>query len=177
MAIPWIKIETSLPRKPEVMQLAAILDIDEFAVVGHLVCFWSWVDENLSLECPVVTGTKRGLDRVAGRDGFADAMVTVGWLQMEGSAVSIPHLEYHLDQGAKTRAMEQRKKAKQRKTSGRPNVSGKCPDDIGTTPGPEKRREEKNQSLYGEEKISPETQMQIAHDFSDVVIPTKMQTP
>jgi hypothetical protein len=148
MAIPWIKIETSLPRKPEVMQLAAILDIDEFAVVGHLVCFWSWVDENLSLECPVVVGTKRGLDRVAGRDGFADAMVTVGWLQMEDSAVSIPHLDYHLDQGAKTRAMEQRKKAKQRKTSGRPTVSGKCPDDIGTktgtTPGPEERRGEKS---------------------------------
>ena len=150
MAIPWIKIETSLPRKPEVMQLAAILDIDEFAVVGHLVCFWSWVDENLSLECPVVTGTKRGLDRVAGRDGFADAMVTVGWLQMEGSAVSIPHLEYHLDQGAKTRAMEQRKKAKQRKNTGKPNVSGKCPDVIGTktgtTAGPEERRGEKNRN-------------------------------
>jgi hypothetical protein len=168
MAIPWIKIETSLPRKPEVMQLAAILDIDEFAVVGHLVCFWSWVDENLSLECPVVTGTKRGLDRVAGRDGFADAMVTVGWLQMEGSAVSIPHLEYHLDQGAKTRAMEQRKKAKQRKTSGRPTVSGKCPDDIGTktgtTAGPEERRLEKK------EKERPGGSM-------DLQFPTHLHTP
>jgi hypothetical protein len=81
-------------------------------------------------------------------------MVTVGWLQMEDSAVSIPHLDYHLDQGAKTRAMEQRKKAKQRKTAGRATVSGKCPDDIGTktgtTPGPEERRlEEKEKERPG----------------------------
>ncbi len=177
MAIPWIKIETSLPRKPEVMQLADILGIDEFAVVGHLVCFWSWADETVSLECPVVTGTKRGLDRVAGRDGFADAMITVGWLQMEGNAVSIPHLDYHLDQGAKTRALEQRKKAKQRVKAEKPVLSRKCPDNSGTTPGPEERRGEKNESLYGGEKNSPLTQTQIAHDFSDVVIPTKMQTP
>ena len=132
MTIPWIKIETSLPRKPEVMQLAEILGIDEFAVVGHLVCFWSWVDENVSQECPVVSGTKKGLDRVAGRDGFADAMVTVGWLQMDGHAVTIPHLDYHLDQSAKTRALEARKKARQRS---RGQVSRECPDDIGTKTG------------------------------------------
>ena len=141
MAIPWIKIETSLPRKPEVMRLAEILDIDEFAVVGHLVCFWSWVDENVSPECPSVSGTKRGLDRVAGRDGFAAAMVAVGWLVMEDGRVSVPHLEYHLSSGAKTRAFEQRKKSEQRKQG---QVSGKCPGKAGTESGrkqgPEERR-------------------------------------
>ena len=147
--IPWIKIETSLPRKPEVMQLADILGIDEVAVVGHLVCFWSWVDENVSQECPVVTGTKRGLDRVAGRDGFAAAMVAVGWLQMEGNEISIPHLDYHLDHSAKTRATEQRKKAKQR---AKPPESRTCPDATGTKSGtaegqkggPEKSRVEES---------------------------------
>jgi len=145
MAIPWIKIETSLPRKPEVMRLAELLDIDEFAVVGHLVCFWSWVDENVSPECPSVSGTKRGLDRVAGRDGFTTAMIEVGWLVMEDGKVTIPHLEYHLSSGAKTRAFEQRKKAEQRKQG---QSSGKCPDKSGTTQGqkqgPEEIREEKN---------------------------------
>lgn len=130
--IPWIKIETSLPRKPEVMQLAEILGIDEFAVVGHLVCFWSWVDENVSSECPVVIGTKKGLDRVAGRDGFADAMIAVGWLEMDGNSVSIPHLEYHLSKGAKTRAMEARKKSNQRAAG---QKADKCPDAIGTKTG------------------------------------------
>ena len=143
MAIPWIKIETSLPRKPEVMRLAELLDIDEFAVVGHLVCFWSWVDENVSPECPTVSGTIRGLDRVAGRDGFTTAMIEVGWLVLQDGKVSIPHLEYHLSQGAKTRAFEQRKKAEQRKKG---QTSGKCPDKSGTESGqkqgPEEIREE-----------------------------------
>lgn len=130
--IPWIKVETSLPRKPEVMQLAELLGIDEFAVVGHLVCFWSWVDENVSSECPVVIGTKKGLDRVAGRDGFSDAMISVGWLEMEGNSVSIPHLEYHLSKGAKTRAIEARKKIKQRAAG---QKADKCPDGSGTKSG------------------------------------------
>jgi hypothetical protein len=46
--------------------------------------------------------------------------------------------------------MEQRKKAKLRKNTGKPNVSGKCPDVIGTktgtTAGPEERRGEKNRN-------------------------------
>lgn len=166
--IPWIKIETSLPRKPEVMQLADILGIDEFAVVGHLVCFWSWVDENVSQECPVVTGTKRGLDRVAGRDGFAAAMVDVGWLQMEGNEISIPHLDYHLDHSAKTRATEQRKKAKQR---AKPVESRTCPDATGTKSGtiagqkggPEKSRGEETESVY-------------MGGIDEIVIPKKMDT-
>jgi len=185
MTIPWIKIETSLPRKPEVMQLAEILGIDEFAVVGHLVCFWSWVDENVSQECPVVSGTKKGLDRVAGRDGFADAMITVGWLQMDGHAVTIPHLDYHLDQSAKTRALEARKKSRQRS---RGQVSRECPDAIGTKTGqeggPEKRREEKSlESVFErpraeshkptESQKPPET----TGGISEVIIPNKVNTP
>lgn len=177
MTIPWIKIETSLPRKPEVMQLADLLGIDEFAVVGHLVCFWSWVDENVSLECPVVSGTKRGLDRVAGRDGFTDAMVTVGWLKMEGGSVSIPHLEYHLDQSAKTRAMEARKKARQRSKG---QASPECPDAIGTKSGqqggPEKSRgEEIKEATYI--RASENKKPQHSGGADEVVIPKKMRTP
>jgi hypothetical protein len=175
MAIPWIKIETSLPSKPEVMRLAEILDISEFAVVGHLVCFWSWVDENVSPECPSVSGTKRGLDRVAGRDGFTTAMIEVGWLVMEDGRVSIPHLEYHLSSGAKTRAFEQRKKSDQRK---RGQTSGKCPDKSGTNEGqnqgPDKRREEKNVAtdIKGETEKPEHT-----GGLSEIAIPQKMQTP
>jgi len=117
MSLPWIKIECGLINKPEVMQLAGLLDIDEHTVVGHLVAFWSWVDANMSRDCPDTTGTKRGLDRVAGRDGFTDALVQVGWLEFDGSRVTVPHFEYHLSQSAKTRATDARKKARQRAAS------------------------------------------------------------
>jgi hypothetical protein len=116
MAGDWIKIEHALPNKPEVMQLAAILGIDEMAVVGHLVCFWCWVDQNMSPDCPAVIGTRKGLDRVAQRDGFVDAMKSVGWLSFdEAGRVVIPNYEEHLSKSAKTRALEQRKKNRQRK--------------------------------------------------------------
>ena len=161
MAADWIKIEHSLPGKPEVMELSRLLDIDEMAVVGHLVCFWSWVDQNLSPECPHAAGTKRGLDRVAGRDGFVEAMVAVGWLSFDGHTVKIPNYDHHLSQSAKKRAFEARKKTRQR------SASPKCPSTVGTNEGQkeglEKRREEKSKTTGGPP--------------SEVLIPSKLNDP
>lgn len=142
MSLPWIKIETGLLNKPEVMRLAGLLNLTEHAVVGHLVAFWSWVDANLSRDCPDTTGTKRGLDRVAGVDGFTDAMVHVGWLEFDGEHVSIPNFEYHLSQSAKTRATEARKKQRQRARTGSSGTSVPLPS--GQKGGPDKRRGEEN---------------------------------
>lgn len=114
MAGDWIKIEHGLLNKPEVMLLADALDISHFEAVGHLIAFWLWVDLNMSPSCPQVKGTKKGLDRVAGRDGFADAMISVGWLDMENDMISIPGYEVHLSKSAKERAKGQKKKASQR---------------------------------------------------------------
>jgi hypothetical protein len=149
MAGDWIKIEHGLPMKPEVMRMADILGIDEMAVVGHLVCFWCWVDQNLSRECPVVIGTKRGLDRAAQRDGFVDAMLAVGWLDMEGDGKwSVPNYEHHLSKSAKSRALDSRKKKVTRSAG---HLSATCPDARGTKLGQardkigtreEKRRED-----------------------------------
>ena len=155
MAGDWIKIETRLPQKPEVMQLAFILGIDELHVVGHLVLFWSWCDGQMSRECPVVIGTKKGLDRAACRDGFADAMIAVGWLISEptknGVSFQIPNMDHHLSKSAKTRATEAKKKEKQR--SNVLKVSRSCPDANGTDSGLEKRREE---YVIGPDVVVPE---------------------
>ena len=143
MAGDWIKIEHGLLGKPEVMLLADALDISHYEAVGHLVAFWQWVDLNMSPECPQVKGTKKGLDRVAGRDGFADALVSVGWLEVQDGVVCIPGYEVHLSKSAKERAKGQKKKAMQRiKLS--PNEGDKQGDKTGTKGGTreEKRREE-----------------------------------
>ena len=143
MAGDWIKIEHGLLGKPEVMLLADMLDISHYEAVGHLVAFWQWVDLNMSPECPQVKGTKKGLDRVAGRDGFADALVSVGWLEVQDGVVFIPGYEVHLSKSAKERAKGQKKKAMQRiKLS--PNEGDKQGDKNGTKGGTreEKRREE-----------------------------------
>ena len=143
MAGDWIKIEHGLLGKPEVMLLADAMDISHYEAVGHLVAFWQWVDLNMSPECPQVKGTKKGLDRVAGRDGFADALVSVGWLEVQDGVVFIPGYEVHLSKSAKERAKGQKKKAMQRiKLS--PGEGDKQGDKNGTKGGTreEKRREE-----------------------------------
>ena len=107
----WIKIENALPDKPEVMRLSAILGVDEVTVIGHLVLFWAWADGQVSANCPVITGTKSGLDRRAGVSGFCDAMLEVGWLEQSDSTFVIPNFCYHMGKSAKTRAEEQKRKA------------------------------------------------------------------
>ena len=163
MAGDWIKIEHGILGKPEVMRLCDLLDCGPHQVVGHLTAFWLWCDTNMSSLCPRVMGTKRGLDGVAGRDGFCDAMISVGWLYVEDGEVWVPNYETHLSKSAKQRAGEQRKKALQRSgmspnqrdktgtqsgtgTGTEPGTgTGTEPGtDAGTKPGPEKRREEKS---------------------------------
>jgi len=147
MAGDWIKIEKVLPHKPEVMQLADILDIDELHVVGHLILFWSWVDGQMSSDCPHVLGTKRGLDRAAGRTGFAAALVEVGWLEIDGLNITVPNMDYHLSKSAKTRARDLKNKQRRRNVPAeRGHVSSPNEEIPGTRE--EKRREEKNPSIY-----------------------------
>ncbi len=45
MAGDWIKIESVMPDKPEVGVIAEELGIDHDAVIGKLVRFWIWADQ------------------------------------------------------------------------------------------------------------------------------------
>jgi len=150
MAGDWIKIEHGLLHKPEVMQICDKLDIGPHEAVGHLVAFWVWVDQNLSPICPQVAGTKKGLDRVVGRDGFTTALENVGWLAFVDGQISVPNYDVHLSNSAKQRAKDAKKKAKQR-VKPVPEMSPPDGDKIGTERGTreEKRREEKIKNTGG----------------------------
>jgi len=141
----WIKVEHSLPGKPKVMELAELLGIEADAVVGHLIRFWIWCDQNVSRNCPGFGGTKSGLDREAGRTGFCDAMIKVGWLTCKDGRFEIPDFDNHLSQSAKTRAEEAKRKQNQRISR---SDRDKCPENVppqaGHKGGPDKRREEEN---------------------------------
>lgn len=140
----WIKVEHSLPGKPKVMELAELLGVEADTVVGHLIRFWIWVDQNVSRNCPGFGGTIAGLDREAGRTGFCDAMIKVGWLTLQDGRFEIPDFDDHLSQSAKTRADEAKRKQNQRLSrSERDNSGTNVPPATGRQGGPEKRREEK----------------------------------
>ena len=145
MSIPWIKVEATLPHKPEVMQMAAQLNTSEHAVVGHLVQFWIWCDGNLTGQCPTFSGTVSGVDRVAGCSGFTQAMLDCGWLKMNGKQFEVCNFEKHLAQSAKTRASEAERKRKQRgERDNVPEKPGHTRDSVPKKPGPEEIRGEKN---------------------------------
>lgn len=143
MAGDWIKMRCELGHDPDVIQMAANLNMDEFAVVGRLHAVWSWLDQHSETGTNVRITTAY-LDRLTACPGFAEAMRTVGWLSGRDSNLTFPGYETHNGETAKHRASETKRKQKQR---------NKCPAKVGTNvpekPGPEKRREEKNSTPVG----------------------------
>jgi hypothetical protein len=104
MAGDWIKVELTLPEKPEVIAVAAHLGITEDEVVGKLIRFWRWCDQQLS-SCHAPGVTLLFIDRYIGAQGFARAMVNVGWLVEKKDGLEIAKFDRHLSQGSKVRAL------------------------------------------------------------------------
>jgi hypothetical protein len=141
-ASDWIKMRDNLGSDPDVIAIAAKTKLDEFGVVGRLHAIWSWLDQhsddgkNVEVSCAF-------LDRLTSCSGFCDAMRARKWLSGKDGALSFPGYTRHNGKTAKGRALEAKKKDRERqKTKG-----DKCPPKKGTnvptSPGLEKRREEK----------------------------------
>jgi hypothetical protein len=151
MAGDWIKFEHTTPDKPEVIQIAAALRIDQDAVVGKLLRVWLWADQN-SLNGAGMSVTGQFIDRLVCKRGFAAAMRAAGWLHGDDGALSFHNFDRHNGATAKARAMDNRKKANQRQ---RDKGGEQIPDNVptatgqaaGQKPGPEKRREEKSNTI------------------------------
>jgi hypothetical protein len=137
MAGDWIKTEHTLPDKPEVDRLAGILGIDHDAVVGKLIRFWIWGDQQ-SVSGDALSVTETFIDRVVSCAGFAKALQEVGWLQSRKSGFLIPNFDRHNGKSAKARALTKSRMQRSR-------------DDVSVTKSsPEKRREEKNKTNTGD---------------------------
>jgi hypothetical protein len=116
----WIKIEASLPDKPEVVSLAAALKMDRDGVVGRLFRLWTWADANhITGESVPVTGAF--LDELCRRRGFAQALRSVGWLGGQDGALTFPNFARHNGKEAKKRALVQMRVAKHRERESNDN--------------------------------------------------------
>ncbi len=138
MAGDWIKIETTTPDKPEVWGIAEITKLTPDEVLGKLIRLWIYADQQTSDgNAPGVTLAL--LDCVASCEGFAAAVVSVGWLKPWNVSDTdgeewyfFPHFERHSGQTAKDRALTQKRVTAHRAKKG--NGAGV------TGPLPEKRR-------------------------------------
>jgi hypothetical protein len=139
MAGDWIKIEMETPDKPEVVNMAAILRMDQDAVTGKLFRIWTWADRN-SIDGEAMPITCAFLDRLTTKRGFSAAMRQVGWLAGEDGNLTFPGFYRHNGITAKARAESNRRMAntRERRQFGCGNVALKEQPN----PQPEKRKEE-----------------------------------
>jgi|GEM_PF-2033649 len=113
MAATWIKMRSDLAEDPAVIGIAARLGVDEFSVVGRLQCLWSWADSQ-SRDGHARGVTTAWINRKVQRDGFAEAMVQVGWLEVTEDGITFPNFENHNGETAKSRALSSNRKQKER---------------------------------------------------------------
>lgn len=144
MADFWVKIEKSTPDKPEIFEIAELLNLDPDAVMGKLVRVWCWLDSN-SENGHIKSVTPVLINRLTNCDGFADAMRTVGWLDEN----EIPNFDRHLGENAKKRAKDAERKRKSR------NCHTKNVTESGTESGLDKSRVDKDNNIKNKQKVTP----------------------
>lgn len=143
MASDWIKLRVDIFRDPSVLRMSDICRTNRHQIVGQLSDVWGWIDgHTVDGSCPNISTTM--LDAYIGMEGFAAAMVAVGWLKVDGEGVLLPKWERHNSMTAKARALENEAKRLRRNNVGQ--VSDKTSDKVSIKrpTREEKRREEKN---------------------------------
>jgi len=143
MAGDWIKVQKDTPDKPEVLAIASRLNIDPDAVTGKLIRVWSWFDTHTT-DGNALSVTFAFLDRLTSVTGFAEQMVFCGWLNQNGSMLSLPNFENHNGETAKKRAQSKNRTEKHRSNA---NSNANSNASSVTKVLPEKRREEKSYSV------------------------------
>lgn len=132
MAGDWIKWVKGLPNRREVRVMSRALKLSPREVACICMEVWGWADDETS-DGNIPGATAGDVDSIVNVPGFARAMCAqdVRWLIENDSGLSFPRWDKNNGDSAKKRAMEQRKKKRQRRLGKRkrvPKLSRKCPD-------------------------------------------------
>ena len=120
MAGDWLKVEKVTPKKPEILEMASILELSPDEVFGKLFRIWAWADDHTE-DGNAFGVTPALLDSEMCVTGFARAMQEVGWLEYLEKSDSAPrggvvfvNFERHNGQTGKRRALTAIRVAKSR---------------------------------------------------------------
>ena len=104
----WIKIDTTLFNKPEVVRISSLLKIKQTETVGLLVLFWTLAD-GLTEDGTIPYYGRAEVDCAVNKRGFCQALESVGWIVVTDEGVSIPRFDRHNGRSAKRRAETSRR--------------------------------------------------------------------
>lgn len=116
MAGSWLKLRHDLADAPEIRRLARACSVTKDDVLGKLFRAWSWFDRH-SHNGRVADETMDLVDEIVGHSGFAQALVSVGWLAEDQAGIVIPNWDRHNSETAKERALAA---ARQERARGKP---------------------------------------------------------
>jgi hypothetical protein len=108
----WIKMRVDLAEDPAVIAMAATLQLTEPHIVGLLHKAWSWADKHTK-NGHAKSVTLSWIDRYIGVTGFAESMVSAGWLAVD-DGIKFPDFERHNGESAKKRASATERKRLER---------------------------------------------------------------
>lgn len=115
MAGDWIKMRLSLQTHPKIVRILSATKSDKFRAIGGLHAVWSVFDTH-SVDGRLDGYTPETLDHIIGWDGFAQALIGVGWLAQDGpDALVLPDFDEHNGASGKRRAEDQKRKRESRK--------------------------------------------------------------
>jgi hypothetical protein len=161
MAGDWIPTAKSLPRKREVLSIASATFRSRYEVVGILLDFWIWVDDESE------DGQLPGMspDQLPGLFSGTDAalwsaVISAGWLIHRSTGLEVPNFQRWLGRSAKRRLKETERKCQERTDNPPPPIrphrvrkmSASDADKMRTT---EEKRTEENRGDKSPPKLLP----------------------
>ncbi len=195
--MPWFMVRSNLYDDPDVIALSAKTGLDEYSVVGRLVKFWSWLDKHTEDGripfCDSVTSLSR-LDSMFEAQGFAQAMIDIGWLDVSDGWVTIPHFDRWNGATAKKRAKdairqrEHRSLPKEKRDSVTKTSQKKCDKSVTLEKEKEKEKEKYKEeetpyippfelSADDQQKSKKQREKRPTHEHGSVQIPEGLMTP
>lgn len=119
MAGDWIPMRLNLADDPAVIAVSDATGLDEFAVVGRLHRLWAWANQHTRDGHASVTLAR--IDRQLCHTGFAEALVSAGWLTVsDNGRVTFPKYDVWNSNAAKKRLSATRRKHLQRERDAAP---------------------------------------------------------
>ena len=113
-----ILMRTDLANDMRVIRLSDLTGAKVGAIIGGLHAVWS-AAQTLSTDGFIRYMTAARIDRLAEVDGFAAAMVDVGWLKVVPEGAEFPDFDAYFGRSSKSRAIDRLRKCRDRKGKGK----------------------------------------------------------